>query len=422
MENSKYRVYYEKNCFSISFRTFPEIRDQIYKYMEDPKCPPDVKLLFGDWLFRKLYMLYKPSSDIKKKKCENIQNAVVKSKNIIHRSNYLKYHDVLAMSIIAEYFYVNRFEDVDQDFILQMLNDTQLIKNYLQSPKYEEDQIKRHFIEWIRKVKIYEQKSNLLDVLLKNFGNDVEVKKIYAEMSGSEGIYSNKQNVHDESIQQSVTKAADLLVNWLENAKDQYLIPSGISRNAWVSEKIKEWYKNSPDYKFAKAVVKRSYIDTTIFVGENSSFTISDTLVALVHYIHYSENFDELKKILLEEMKDMAELCSSGYVARFLNVLQGFDDTYRVTITSEKQLYAVISHKLAQSMEKANEDVIAGSVDDEHKEAYAKFIENIIQQEINLLFQDYGKEDVLIFLPNVVTKMTGLKCEFVNLEFHVAIQ
>jgi hypothetical protein len=413
---NKYQDFYKKNCLSIDARTFPNIRDQILVFLKDENCPEETKIMFGDWFFRKIYMLYKPMTPIKKDICQNVQSAISTYKPIVLKSEYLKFHDVIAMSYIASYFYDNRFQDKDEYFVLQMLNDTQLIKNYLQLPEMEAVVMKKHFIEWINRQDLTEeQRSNLLDVLLTYFPQDKDVEKIHKNMSGGDSIQNDRQNVHDKDVQKSTLSAAKNLMEWYdekikEETKDGKLVDvtPAIER---AENTMKLWYPSGHPREIALGIIQRSKIDTTPFTYEDKTFTICDILIATVDYISQSECLEIIQEILLEEMTKMLDLCSSGYIARFISVLQGFDDRFLTTISAEKNMKMGLSYKLSKAMEKASENVMNGMMDEEYKEFYVDFVNRLINDGMNELFQRYEEEDILKFYPGVVTQTTTLNCE-----------
>lgn len=418
MSACSYQKYYDEHCTSIDARSFTSIRKTVFSYIEDEACPYDVKIQFGDWLFRKIYMNYKPMTHVKRDICGKLIPSFEECQDLVPKATYLKFHDVIAMSLIAENFYTNRFVEKDKFFALQIINDTQLIKNYLQSSVYSSNELKDHFVRWIERTELLEQRSNLLDVLLLNFGNDPRVIEIHDEMKGVANgtIYENEQNVHDEGIHQSATDAAGELVKWYgeticgTNADDQTRDP----RVDWLRTFIRGMCKSEEDHKITSAVLDRVDIDLTSFItSDDVTFGLYDVMIAIARYIYYNDKVaDELSEILVEEMKDMVELCASGYVARVINVLQGFDDRYTVSISAESQLYAVLSHSLATGLDKAPERVLEGSVGGVHHGAYLEFIRKLVQSKIHQLIADYGKEDVILYIAGVVTKLSGVSCEF----------
>src|SRR5687768_3723677 len=74
--DTKYINYYKLNCFSLDARYFTEVKNQVFEYLKDDNCPDDVKILFGEWLFKKIYMNYKPTTQVKKELCDKLNVAI----------------------------------------------------------------------------------------------------------------------------------------------------------------------------------------------------------------------------------------------------------------------------------------------------------------------------------------------------------
>ena len=108
----------------------------------------------------------------------------------------------------------------------------------------------------------------------------------------------------------------------------------------------------------------------------------------------------------MEEMDSMKELCASGYIVRLINVLQGFDEEYAVSISFDKQLYAVISKALADSLEHASEKIIEGSI--EMNGDYLNHVCNVVKDNLPRLLDDYGN-DVSVHLIEVMESITMYK-------------
>ena len=102
----------------------------------------------------------------------------------------------------------------------------------------------------------------------------------------------------------------------------------------------------------------------------------------------------------------MKELCASGYIVRLINVLQGFDEEYAVSISFDKQLYAVISKALADSLEHASEKIIEGSI--EMNDDYLSHVCNVVKNNLPRLLDDYGN-DVSVHLIEVMESITMYK-------------
>jgi hypothetical protein len=412
-QTNSYMKFYQTNCQSIDAMTFSQVKKDALQMLKDPKTPVEVKIMLGDWLFRKVSRCFHMSEDVLEETCGDLTPPIDKCQNTIIKSEYLQFTNIDSINKIALHFYLNRFTHKDKFFILQLLNDTQLVKNYVQDSRITEDSLRQHFLEWLKSSSVFEQQSNILDTLLKYYSSDPQVAQVYNKMRWGENkeqgtLYEDEQNVHDEGIKQSSLDAAEKLLE--KDSIAPIKVPPMVKFKDFVSGILYPLY--SPNEKpTIDCVVERMCIDTTYF---GDGFTISDLFLAVLSYIFRSKHKKELLKRLLEEMTEMQILCSSGYIARLINVLQGFDDgEYIVTISFDKQLYAVISKALAESMETASENVIEESMT--QGEAYLSHVRDVVNRNIYQMIDDYGKDDVNIHLIPVVSSITGYdKWEYKN--------
>lgn len=417
-EKNVYYNWFETNCKYIDARTFSGIKNQILKYLKDPKCPHDTKLLFGTFLLLKIYMMYKFRGPDKTDIVNDLIPSITECKNVISKGEYLKYHDVEAMSMIALHFYLNRFKDRETFFILQLLNDTQLIKGYLQRSDINDKELLEHFLSWVERSPIDEQRSNILDVLLRYYPKDTRVIALHEEMKfGADGggirndVYNDAQNVHDEEINSSVLNAAENLIDWgkeegheLDTSGSQSL---PFNASAWAKEILfGEGGFGSQEKDIIECCLQRCAIDTTTF---GSGFTIADIFFTTLKYITLSPNKKDMYPIFMEEMDSMKELCSSGYVARCISVLQGQseDGEFDIKIPFSKKLHALISMKISSSMEKANENVVFGTYDEKYKNYFLDFVSGIVNEYLASLIESNSFEEISKNICKVLEKITG---------------
>ncbi len=405
--NNPYMKFYQANCQSINAMTFSEVKKDALQMLKDPKAPVEVKIMLGDWLFRKISRCFHMTEELLEETCGDLVSPIDKCQNTIIKSEYLQFTNIDSINNIALHFYLNRFTHRDKFFILQMLNDTQLVKNYVQDARITVDGLREHFLEWLKSSSVFEQQSCLLDTLLKFYGSDQEVIQVYNKMRWGKNkergtLYEDEQNVHDEGFKQSSLDAAEKLLEWHSVAPIEP--PPGVKFRDFITGMLYPLY-SSNEKPTIDCVVERMCIDTTYF---GDGFTISELFLAILSYILRSKHKKELLKRLLEEMDEMQILCSSGYITRLMNVLQGFDDgEYTVTISFDKQLYAVISKKILDSMETANEQVIEGSI--EINDVYLNHICNVVNGILPQLIDDYGKDDVFFHLVEVLEMITTHK-------------
>ena len=405
-KNNPHMKFYQTNCQAIDSLTFSEVKKDVLQILKDPNAPVEVKIMLGDWLFRKVFRCFHMTDTTLDETCGNLVPPIDKCQNTIIKSEYLQFINIDAINKIALHFYLNRFTHRDKFFILQLLNDTQLVKNYVQDSRITEDSLREHFLEWLKKSSVFEQQSNLLDMLLKYYSSDPEVARVYNKMRWGKNkergtLYEDEQNVHDEGIKQSSLDAAEKLLEW--NSIAPIEPPPGVRFRDFVTQMVYPLYSPNEESTI-DCVVERMCIDTTYF---GDGFTISDLFLAILSYIFRSKHKKELLKRLMEEMQEMRELCGSGYIVRLINVLQGFDNDYTVTISFDKQLYAVISKALAESMETANEKVIEGSI--EIDDVYLEYVCNIVNRNLCQMIDDYGKDDVFFHLVEVMESITSYK-------------
>lgn len=387
----------------------------IMKAVEDPKCPRNIIFTICSWLFRKIYSAYKVKKPDRKKYTDILIPAIQEEFNIVVKGNYLHYNDTDIIKLLAEHFYFNRFQQ--EFFILQMVNDVQLI-----NLGKTEDEMKEHFLGWIRKATTYEQQCNLLDILLKYFPQDPEVKDVREKMEhpdqkhiGTRNLYTNDQNAHDEDITTETLLALDKLMTWYK--KNPFIHPDDF-RLTGPSE-YDMMYKQIHEIPHVENVLVRAKIDTTTFPTENHVPTIMDCLIALVRFIDGSPCREDLYKRLAEEVTSMDGLCTSGYINRFISVLQGFHEEYTVKIPFQKQLRAILTHNLSKHMKQATEDEIEGSYNPEFRRDYLNMVERVTNQIIPEIQKSHGKKDVDDNIVSVMTEITGALCNYQHDAIHL---
>lgn len=437
-----YLEFYDENCRSIDFKTFQEVRDQVLEYLDDDQCPANVKSLFGTWLFRDLYMIYKIRGEEEKKVlCDQLEPAIEKIRDVVTKGAYLRYHDLEALSIIALYFYFQRFGssragDEDKFFILQMLNDVQLIKGYLQNAGIKDSQLVEHFLEWIGRITVFEQRSNLLDVLLKYYPNDPRVKAVHQQMRFGSGckkdLFSDEQNVHDEEIEEEVLCAATELYEWgADNpiADQDHPFPPGTTIADWARGKLYMVAKTKEDKSIVRCVLERCVIDTETFClpetyeDPRPSFSIADIFYTTIHYLTLTPSPIDGLKILLAEMYKMGELCSSGYIARCITAIQGQylkegvgegigteeDPICQIELSEEKSLHAILSYKIFSGLDKEEDPEISlGMIDPVYREKYVGYVCRVVNSCIVEIIREKGQK-LNECVPRVMEKITDLK-------------
>jgi len=134
-------------------------------------------------------------------------------------------------------------------------------------------------------------------------------------------IYNNEQNVH--KITESLVKQVEHLLS----------LTSKIHDLNEVIDEIKK-IKNNEQIEFA---LNRILLDKTKF--EKYNCTLGLILIKLWTFISNHESRFELTKRLCEELGEMANTCSSGFLKRLINTMSGYDD-FNLSISWEDQIIA----------------------------------------------------------------------------------
>jgi hypothetical protein len=216
--------------------------------------------------------------------------------DILLRSNNKKYMDNSV--VLLERL---RQEERNQENV----NDIRKIRkqiNNLQSyvhPVYSEDEndieLQQVLMEQIRNLQMRE--------------NDIIVNQ-----NRKASVYNDTQNVHNSEINDSVINIATSLINNKSSPSDMFNI----------DEELQKYYSDYENHKEQiNTSLERIRNDKSKF---KDGVTISMVFDKIIGIIANSIHKPELIKRLGEELYEMNGLCSTGHMARIVNVIQGFND------------------------------------------------------------------------------------------------
>lgn len=248
-----------------------------------------------------------------------------------------------------------------------------------------------------RRTEIFERLRDMDDIHI------IENKRIEIDNKNTQDIktkltrtvYSDSQNVHNTSINESVIKV-------LENLFDMYknIIVLRDSDPETQFEHKRNIVHDIENVLVSKYPDKKDLISsTTMYIIENTALfgkrqiSMLDGYISLWLYITEHEFKTELESRLLEEMKEMKKQCTTGHIARFMNVIQGFtaDEKLNIKISNREQCYAVITHYLNSELAKCDdEDMILEM--SEGTEKFVKYIRQIVSKKILEWKRDYGED------------------------------
>ena len=401
----------QEMCKTLDTKTFSIYYPILLKTLLSESSKPLLRLLIGKYFFRDIDYYFKPSSERRDLMIKAVRNTITRVNDIVPKAGYLQYRNYYCLKELCLHFYKSaRFPK--EYFLLQMLNDQTLINIY------DINEMEAHFIKWIVEDQLsFEQKSNLLDVLIRYFPSSSKVHEIRAELSGGTNVsfYENQQNAHDESLNASSIEKAILL---FEDMAPLHTVTQNPARE--TPSILVNWYG---DNDIVKTVTTRISIDSTMFGDPNvKMFTIGSLLYEIMLFISSLERDtlkpylqvadplelqNSLKCRLYEELTDASGLCSTAYIVRLINVFRGYVDRYETTIDFTEQLFARITAIVSKKFLVADlvpDEVSLGTYDEQYRPQYVEYILNLIRNTYSSWCKDYGKEDVDKSLPKAVSK------------------
>jgi|UniRef100_A0A6C0D189 hypothetical protein len=276
---------------------------------------------------------------------------------------------------------------------LQQLNNKliELFNTYKNSENYEIHEIIDIIIEYVPNGRQYLDELRRIQTensrQQRELAQQIQRQTTYKNIDKT--IYSDRQNVHASSINNTVKNAAKLLV-------DKYY------NNIYNIEDIKKLLIEKYNNDSISKVLDRISGDIANF---NINISLRQVFISLWNWIHIThdlQEISELERILVDEITDMNEMCASGHLSRLINVTQGFTDEFIINISNMDQCNAVIRYYLNKRLEECtDEKVIDGMIT--RDEYYLNFIQTCIDEKIDYFRTEYGDEFIQN-LKSVVSK------------------
>ena len=172
----------------------------------------------------------------------------------------------------------------------------------------------------------------------KEIGRDIIIL-LGRNTGGLTTIYNDRQNVHDEKIDENIKKFILELssIHLKNNSEGKYITFSDVQKEIEEIVSSKRFDNiASIDEKMDKATGKtikssidkvrssllRISIDQTIYDGGQTLQSLFNKVWQLINEHEYK---DVLRDRMVEELIDMADTCASGHISRIINVLSGFE-------------------------------------------------------------------------------------------------
>ena len=225
--------------------------------------------------------------------------------------------------------------------------------------------------------------------------NSQQVSNRVVQAAPKKTVYSDSQNVHNSKINQTVIKVLESLCSIYKNQINLQ----------GVSKAENEDFKNIcidnigcvilQKHPGKKDILDKSvlYIKTSVSTFGSQNLTLKDALISVWLWIAEHKDKDELELRLLEELKEMHGMCTTGHVARLMNVIQGFteDEKLCIRISDTDQCNAVIRKYLTDELSKCtDEKVLEGMIDG--SQDYVKFLRRKVADKLLSWQKEYGKD------------------------------
>ena len=162
-------------------------------------------------------------------------------------------------------------------------------------------------------------------------GNPLEyippnVVRLLRRQTQAQGVYTDRQSVHNSSIQTSIKDSIMRLLS-VKPICDFEAVTALILSDETLTP-------------FTKSSLVEYCKDESVHTVLNLTF--SDLLTAVWNRIVANENAIEIKAILNTEMMDAECKCFTGRISRLVNCLNGFDSSITITINDNEQIGNII--------------------------------------------------------------------------------
>lgn len=224
----------------------------------------------------------------------------------------------------------------------------------------------------------YNSRADAADILINC--NDKYLKQIGEHeitiLGSGTDYFTNNQNVHIKSIEKSCEKNLEILMIKVYITQDIL-----ISLNEF-KELIGEEKYNQLDLAIERIISDRS-------VYTKYKLTLVSIFCKVYSYIKTSSSKYHLSIRLYEELLDSIGVCSSGFMARIVNCLSGFDD-FSVGINFEDQVSAYFTNIVNTKIKLIdNNDLILQEMIDGGGPTLRKFLLKNLSDIRESMFQDF---------------------------------
>ena len=142
--------------------------------------------------------------------------------------------------------------------------------------------------------------------------------------TAKQGIYSDKQSVHNHKIKECITKSINYILSIKPTIKN---LNQEIINNEILTQNTKEIL-----FEYLQNAEIHSVLN----------ITFQDLFLNVFSIILNDPHKDEILKVLNLEMQDSMCKCMTGRISRLVNVLNGFDENIKIEIGENEQIGNII--------------------------------------------------------------------------------
>lgn len=261
----------------------------------------------------------------------------------------------------------------------------------------------------------YNLRANATDELLRLGDTDskTEAKSIIMDLARAGGVvksvYDNAQNVHNVEVEKSVKECLEFLHTFNIQKIDGKEITYDYVKNT-ILNLVEEGNEETKDR--VNLALNRIELDRALY--SEMHCTLSHALLRIWTYIVGHKDADEMKKRMVQELCEMADTCSSGFISRLCNVISGFGD-FSIRISWRDQIIANLNGRLNKRIRdmddlKMQENVLSEmtikSSEYQDRCNFLEFFRNnvlSIREEMHLEFREYISDtDFDLYFRNAV--------------------
>lgn len=392
----------------IDSKTIGKTTKKLIEILQLDTTQPIEKIKISDFFCNKLSDIYMLPIDKKQIIIQQLFSSIYDNTELILpiRLHYLRFKQETVSYSVSCKLFINGIRNYIETFAyFQILN--YILRSYLRDENICSDILDE--FEGVfdsNETDIY-IKMQIADIFLLNGrlnrGNEMlriirnqEVNNIVDINDNKDDIYNNvyedSQNVHDNSINESILKACIKLITVYGT---QEFNPSEVKKELCFSV---YGYDSIID-----TVLERIEIDTCRFTYETNTFSLHNVFSALWNFVQQTKTCNEtieqkdkriqLHKRIIEEMVSMSRYCSTGHLSRFINVIQGFTDDIElcIKISDNQQIYAIISNYLNKQSINASQLVLDSMIGENRKDFFDFIIISLNGEKLIELLKEYGE-------------------------------